>query len=241
MLTIVLPLYQRPQHAEQVLQALFSEPLDFGPTVTRDCVEVIISIDGGGIVPRMEYETHGTHVQVVIHQGQHFGMNRHIAWLFQAALARTYSRYVLLLEEDTVPCNGWRKMLNIGIKSGHNALALHPDLEHMEDSGVFNDLLYEDYYRSMRTSSWGLLLVRPIVKELIASIASETRTWDFALNKVLDSIDRERCYCASIPHTRHIGISGSDFTPETHPTAILNKAYEAAKKIHDKVCTTNQR
>lgn len=239
MLTIVLPLYRRPQYAEQVLQALFAEPLDFGHTVTRDCVEVIISIDGGGIVPRLEYETYGTHVQVIIHQGQHFGLNRHIAWLLRMSNKLSKANYTLLFEEDTVPCNAWRQLIQTAIEHDYNAMSLHPDLHTIENMST-NPMVYASYEKTKRTSSWGLLLRNSLVPNLLSIISHDTRTWDYSLNRALDGINRESCYCAAIPHTRHIGISGSDFTPETHPTEILNKAYENAQKIHEKVCATNQ-
>ena len=197
MLTIVLPLYQRPQYAEQVLQALFSEPLDFGPRVTRDCVEVIISVDGDGIAPRMEYDTHGTHVQLIIHQGQHFGMNRHVAWLFRTAHRSANANYTLLFEEDTIPCNAWRRLVQTTINEEYNAMALHPDLCDIENMSS-NPMVHSSYSKSRRTSSWGLVIKNSIIPNILSLVASDTRTWDFSLNKALDAIDRRACYLSLI-------------------------------------------
>lgn len=237
MLTIAIPLYNRPKLSQQVIDEVFREPLDFGQIAARDCVKVIISVDAGGCAPSLVYNTHGTEVQVIHHQGRRLGINQHILWLLRHARHQG-SSHTLLIEEDTVPQFNWREALAKELAFPRiEALAMHPDLY----------LIQKDYepklnqvIPSYRTSSWGLLLSNNVIEQLLQYAAIETRTWDYSLNRALDLVGRGSVYCMRAPYTRHIGTVGTNYTEDKHPTEMFNMIHERARIEYQKLCDINQ-
>ncbi len=237
MLTIAIPLYNRPLLSQQVIDEVFREPLDFGYVASRDCVKVIISVDAGGSAPSLVYDTYGTEVQVIHHQGRRMGINQHILWLLRHARHQG-SGHTLLIEEDTVPQFNWRDIIAEQLtRPDVDALALHPDLYMIQED--YDSELYLRRH-SYRTSSWGILLSNKVINCLLEYAAIETRTWDYSLNRALDLVGRDSVWCMEVPYTRHIGTIGTNYTEEKHPTEVLDKAYERTKKLYDKLCGINQ-
>lgn len=238
MLTIAIPTYNRPDNLKQVLASLATKLLP-----PADDINVMVSMDWS---PKHTEEIQkicresGVVDRVITHRpklGAPLGITRHVQWMLNHALED--SRYVWLLEDDIVPIGNWLNMLHSEMRQETLAFAMHPDLNPSHTLDV--DRPYTEQLRintSTRTSCWGILLHRNMIREIHRFTSFEEYSWDYAMNKAFDLME-ERPRCSVVPRVKHIGKQGQHFRGDEPVWKMLDNLYTQAEEIYRK-CTTNQ-